>query len=173
MPAGRGNDAALPWRARRRCVCAYSTLFALRAKALQSGAPDIGVSRKKQFHKRFAHQGGFVGAPGDAKPFTRLSRGSVFPLLSREENGGLCPHPPKGSIPWESLFGEPASSFPVSRPPKRRRRQAPARGLAAVFPRLRPMRNETKHPCPLLVGHGCVFHAPKALADRTAVRGLR
>ena len=154
-------------------MCAHATLFALRAKALQSGAPDIGVSRKKQFHKRFAHQGGFVGAPGNAKPFARLSRGSVFSLLSRGENGGLCPHPPKGSIPWESLFGEPASSFPVSRPPKRRRRQAPARGLAAVFPRLRPMRNETKHPCPLLVGHGCVYTAPKALADRTAVRGRR
>ena len=30
-----------------RCRCAYSTLFALRAKALQSGAPDHGVSREK------------------------------------------------------------------------------------------------------------------------------
>ena len=49
--------------------------------------------------------GGFVGAPGNAKPFARLSRGSVFPMPSRGENGGLCPHPPKGSIPWESLFG--------------------------------------------------------------------
>ena len=28
-------------------MCAHSTLFALRAKALQSGAPDMGVSRKK------------------------------------------------------------------------------------------------------------------------------
>ena len=86
-------------------MCAYSTLFALRAKALQSGAPDMGVSRKKQFHKRFAHQGG-VGAPGNAKPFPHLFRGSVFPMPSRGETGGLCPHPPKGPIPWESLFGD-------------------------------------------------------------------
>ena len=149
MPAGRGNDAALPWRARRRCVCAYSTLFALRAKALQSGAPDIGVSRKKRFPQSLCASGGFVGAPGNAKPFARLSRGSVFPMPSRGENGGLCPHPPKGSIPWESLFGEPASSFPVSRPPKRRRRQAPARGLAAVSPVSAPCgtKRSTHAPC--------------------------
>ena len=38
------------------------------------------------------------------------------------------------------------------RPPKRRRRQAPARGLAAVNSRHRPIRNEKKHPSPLLVG---------------------
>ena len=173
MRTVRGNDAALPWRAGRRCVCAYSTLFALRAKALQSGAPDIGVSRKKRFPQSLCASGGFVGAPGNAKPFARLSRGSVFPMPSRGENGGLCPHPPKGSIPWESLFGGRRPSLHLPHPPKRRRRQAPARGLAAVFPRLRPMRNETKHPCPLLVGHGCVYTTPKALADRTAVRGRR
>ena len=41
-----------------RCRCAGSTLFALRAKALQSGAPDHGVSRERAgFSERFAHQG--------------------------------------------------------------------------------------------------------------------
>ena len=54
------------------------------------------------------------------------------------------------------------------RPPKRRRRQAPARGLAAVNSRHRPIRNEKKHPSPLLVGLGCVNTGPTALAGRTA-----
>ena len=57
---GRENDAALPQQGaagvqgrrclpcgQRRCRGADSTLFALRAKALQSGAPDHGVSREK------------------------------------------------------------------------------------------------------------------------------
>ena len=45
-PAGKGC-----------CRCARSTLFALRAKALQSGAPDFLAYRKrKQAPKRFAHQ---------------------------------------------------------------------------------------------------------------------
>ena len=45
-------------------------------------------------------------------------------------------------------FLEATSISPVSPPPKRRRRQAPARGLAAVYSRLRPIRNETQHPSP-------------------------
>ena len=36
------GDAALPRWGKGRCKCARSTLFALRAKALQSGAPDFG-----------------------------------------------------------------------------------------------------------------------------------
>ncbi len=54
------------------------------------------------------------------------------------------------------------------RPQKRRRRQAPARGPAAVYSHLRLNRNETKRPSPLLVGLGCVYTAPKALAGGTA-----
>ena len=44
------------------------------------------------------------------------------------------------------------------------RRQAPTRGLDAVNAHHRPIRDVTKHPCPLLVGHGCVNPGPKALA---------
>ena len=51
--------------------------------------------------------------------------------------------------------------------PKRRRRQAPARGLAAVNSHHHPIRNEKKHPSPLLMGLGCVNTAPTALAGRT------
>ena len=53
-------------------------------------------------------------------------------------------------------------------PPKRRRRQAPARGPAAVNFHHRPIGNETKRPSPLLVGLGRVNTAPTALAGRTA-----
>ena len=52
---------------------------------------------------------------GHSAPFTpSRARKSQLPTLpatassprpSRRENGGLCPHPPKGLIPWESLFG--------------------------------------------------------------------
>ena len=66
-------------------------------------------------------------------------------------------------------WGGGASAWSQSAPsPKRRRRQAPARGLAAVNSRHRPIRNEKKHPSPLLVGLGCVNPGPTALAGRTA-----
>ena len=54
------------------------------------------------------------------------------------------------------------------RPPKRRKRQAPARGPAAVNSRHRPIRNKPQHPSPLLMGLGCVNPAPTALAGGTA-----
>ena len=54
------------------------------------------------------------------------------------------------------------------RPPKRRRRQAPARGPAAVYFYHRSNRNETQHTHPLLVGWVCVYPAPTALAAGTA-----
>ena len=57
------GDAALPRWGKGRCKCARSTLFALRAKALQSGAPDFGVSREKQGFGMFCPSGDFTGAP--------------------------------------------------------------------------------------------------------------
>ena len=59
-------------------------------------------------------------------------------------------------------------STPTSPPPNHRRRQAPARGPAAVCAFHRPIRNAKKHPCPLLVGHGRVDPEPTALAAGTA-----
>ena len=65
--------------------------------------------------------------------------------------------------------GKPASISPVTPSPKtRRRRQAPARGLAAVNTPHRPNRTEPQHTRPLLVGRVCVNPAPKALAAGTA-----
>ena len=54
--------------------------------------------------------------------------------------------------------------------PKRRRRQAPARGLAAVNSHHHPIRNETQNARPLLVGRAFVYFEPTALAGRTAAR---
>ena len=61
LPQGEESDGslrrclALPGKG--RCRCARSTLFALRAKALQSGAPYFGVSRKKQGFGAFCPSG--------------------------------------------------------------------------------------------------------------------
>ena len=52
--------------------------------------------------------------------------------------------------------------------PNRRRRQAPARGLAAVCMHSRPKRNESQPVCPLLVGQTGVNFEPTALAAGTA-----
>ncbi len=67
------------------------------------------------------------------------------------------------SIP-QSHVG-PAKARPL---PKPRRRQAPARGPAAVSPHVRPIRNETKPQAPCSWGLGRVNMEPKALAGGTA-----
>ena len=68
---------------------------------------------------------------------------------SRRETGGLCPHPPKGPVPWESLFGTNFRPSCVPVPQNRRRRQAPARGSAAVFPLAAPTepKRSAEAPC--------------------------
>ena len=91
------------------------------------------------------------GAESIAPP---LQRWGILPLPSRGENGGLCPHPPKGPIPWESLWGKRQSSPHHPPSPKRRRRQAPARGLAAVDSRFRRKRNENAERPPPTRGAG-------------------
>ena len=53
-------------------------------------------------------------------------------------------------------------------PQKSRRRQAPARGPAAVYSHRRPNQNETQNARPLLVGRAFVNTAPKALAAGSA-----
>ena len=101
------------------------------------------------FMRRFALQEGLAGAPGGGeKPlcvFARILQGladapgargtgalrarrklpalpaaALFSQPSRGENGGLCPHPPKGPVPWVSLFGEPGHlpRLPVSPSPQ-------------------------------------------------------
>ena len=66
------------------------------------------------------------------------------------------------------FLGERPRFSPLPVPQNRRRRTAPARGPSAVYALCRRNRNETKHPSPLLVGLGCVYSPPKALAGGTA-----
>ena len=70
---------------------------------------------------------------------------------------------------FENPFGKTSIHLPRHPVPQnRRRRQAPARGLAAVNTPHRPNRTEPQHTRPLLVGRVCVNPAPKALAAGTA-----
>ena len=72
-----------------------------------------------------------------------LGRVNTEPTALAAGTAGL--HPLKSPDPWESPFLETPPFFPPSpRPPERRRRQAPARGPAAVYALCRRNRNETK-----------------------------
>ena len=74
--------------------------------------------------------------------------------------------PPAPSISRRTIAKPPSVRPP--RPQNRRRRQAPARGPAAVYAHHRPNRTETQHTHPLLVGWVCVESEPTALAGGTA-----
>ena len=105
-----------------RCRCAYSTLFAPAGqRRCGVGAPDFGLSRGgRRLRGGMPIKGRLAGAPGNGKagrrrfarsfrPFvagvsgaklaSRPCRSRFHPPPSRGENGGLCPHPLKGSIP--------------------------------------------------------------------------
>ena len=62
--------------------------------------------------------------------------------------------PPAPSILRRTIAKAPSVRPPPS-PKNRRRRQAPARGPAAVYAHHRPNRTETQHTHPLLVGWAC------------------
>ena len=131
------------------------------------------------YHKlpHCARRAGGAGSQWPAVPAARAfgsdstqtrptSRGRVCcgAFLAARWCGQTAPGPRAGA--GRLLLSE---RIPLCVPPKnRRRRQVPARGLAAVCTHGRPIRNETKHPSPLLVGLGRVAPAPKALAAGTA-----
>ena len=107
------------------------------------------------------------GLPSPQNPgFSPFPPPPYSPAIPQGERRAL-PAPAQGSRPLRIPFGEPAPVFPVSPSPKRRRRTAPARGPSAVYALCRRNRNETKRPCPLLVGHGRVNTEPTALAGDT------
>ena len=93
------------------------------------------------------------------------SRGRVFcgAFLAARWCGQTAPGPRAGAGRLRRL-----ETATVIRSQNRRRRQVPARGLAAVCPHIRSIRNETKHPSPLSVGLGRVNTEPKALSGGTA-----
>ena len=89
--SGRPTSGSLPPAKAcvgRRCLApvgqgalrgARSTLFALRAKALQSGAPDHGVSRKEAGFRNVSPIKGFSRRAGGRGNGLLPARGRVFP----------------------------------------------------------------------------------------------
>ena len=171
-------------------MCAFDAVCPTGKGAAEWRAGYGRVAEKSGSSKRFAHQGALPARRGRRSPFAPFSMKGTAALSSAYERrmvhrpassaAAFSPCRPAGRTAGSArtrprvqtlenpFLGNRLHLSPSSRPPKRRRRQAPARGSAAVYPHHRSMRNETKHPCPLLVGHGCVFHAPKALAAGTA-----
>src|SRR5699024_6612365 len=121
------------------------------------------------FAERFAHQEWLAGALGERKH--TLLRSMRPPSPRNHPAGGTA-----GSARTRSrvqtlenpFLGDGSRFSPQPPSPKHRRRQAPALGPAAICSRLRPIRNETQRPSPLLVGLGRVDFEPKALAPGTA-----
>ena len=88
------------------------------------------------------------------------------PPPSRGENGGLCPHPPKGFDPLGIPLGG-RQPFPRgSRPPTAAGGKPLLMGLPPSTPTYRPARTEPQHAGPLLVGRACVESEPTAPARR-------
>ena len=117
----------------------------------KSGAPHSSA---------FAPPGQTASSPHPAAFLAPSGQGSVAPR-AQFRPVTLPPPPPQAQ---DQRFHPP----PPLRLQTSRRRQAPARGPAAVCALHRPTRNAKKHPCPLLVGHGCVDPEPTALAAGTA-----
>ena len=172
MRAGRENDAALPGRARgaasvriRRCLpCGQKRCRAARR---------IWVYRGKSSSTSALRIRGVSARRGTRSPSPVSTAAAFSPCPPAGRPAGSARTRPRDQSLGNPFLGDRPRLSPPLRPPKRRRRQAPARGLAAVCALSRPARNVKKRPCPLLVGHGRVDLEPKALADRTAVRERR
>ena len=142
-PAGQGYAASV--RDRRCLPCGQ--------KRFRVGAPDFGrVAGESGALGRFAHQERLAGAPGERK-HTLLR--SMRPPSPRNHPAGRMAGSARTRSRDSSLenpFLGDGSRFPAAPVPQRRRRQAPARGLAAVYSLHRPNRTETQNTHPLLVG---------------------
>ncbi len=200
LPCPVGARGAAGARGRRCLPCG--------AKALQSGAPDLGwFMGKSILWGALPIRGAFPARRGTesgqlfiqtAFPNRRRRQAPARGLVAvcthsrpkRNESQPVCPcswgrqastpsqrhwlptrralpAPAQGSRPLRIPFGGTAAVSP--RPPspkKRRRRQAPARGPAAVYSRHRPNRTETQSARPLLVGRALVDPEPKATGRR-------
>ena len=91
------------------------------------------VAEGSRVLERFAYHGGFSGAPGGRK---HAALRSMRPPSPRNHPAGgtagsARTRPRDQSLGYPFLGNRPTSP-PSPRPPKRRRRQVPARGLAAV-----------------------------------------
>ena len=114
----------------------------------------------------------FPGAPGKFPDRQNVPNLCFLPrhaMIRRATLQRLCP---QGKQRRPRTPAAPLAQRARQRRPTLRRRQAAARGAAAVVPLPRPNQNETQRPSPLLVGLGCVNTPPKALAGGTAALGV-
>ena len=175
-PQGQG---ALP-------VCGIDAVCPVGAKALQSGAPDFGLSRERAgswgalpIRNGWQARRGTGKGPRRFTIFrTRKSQRSapsarpVFPTIPQGERRAL-PAPAQGIHPLRIPFWGNRRFLRRPRPPKRRRRQAPARGPAAVYSLYRPLRNETQQPRPIRDGAGMRRLRAKGAVSRHCRRRRR
>ena len=126
----RGAEATLfaPVGQRRCCVARLVLAGSLRNAVYEAICPSGRAGRRagRTGKNRFAYsrasfkgwqtrpEHGGTGALRARRKLPALPAAASFSQPSRGENGGLCPHPPKGPVPWVSLFGEPAHISPVS-----------------------------------------------------------
>ena len=179
-------------------MCGIDAVCPVGAKALQSGAPDFGLSRERAGSwSALPIRNGWQARRGTgkgARRFTILricksqrsapSARPVLPAIPQGERRAL-PAPAQGIHPLRIPFWGIGLRFPAAPPyvPKnRRRRQAPAPEPAAVYSRHRPNRNETQHPRPIRDGAGIrrlrakgavSRHCRRRPAARTGPRPLR
>ena len=89
-----------------------------------------------------------------------LPAAASFSQPSRGENGGLCPHPPKGPVPWVSLFWGTAYISPVSPSPKTP--QAAGPGAWACRRLLPPLPQPNRNAAPKPPARGAWVRRPGA-----------
>ena len=145
----------------RRCL-------PLRGKGASELARLILVCRGRElFAGRFAHQERLAGAPGERKH--AVLRSMRPPRLRNHPAGrtaGSARTRSRDPYLENPFLGERQPFSRGSTPPKRRRRQAPARGLAAVYPCHRPKRTETQQPRPIRDGAGLRQHGAEGAGSR-------
>ena len=141
-------------------VCGIDAVCPCGAKALQSWRAGFWVCRGRElFVERFAHQ---ERSGRRARKTKHTVLRSMRPPRPRNHPAGRT----AGSARTRSRDQSLENPFLGTARPQRRRRQAPARGPAAVYSLHRPNRNVSQRPSPLLVGLGRVYFEPKATGCR-------
>ena len=164
----------------RRCCVARLILAGLRGKACcgavcLSGRAGRRAGRRgktalliRAHPSRAGRRARSTGGASRAAKTARSSRGRlVFATIPRGERRAL-PAPAQGTSPLGIPFWGTGPSPPSPRLPKTPQAASPCSWTCRRLYPHRPTRNAKKHPCPLLVGHGCVASEPTALAAGTA-----
>ena len=134
--ATRGGEMTLPCPGGQggAAVCACDAVCPAGKSAAERRAGYRCIT-EKAVPQALCASGGFVGAPGNAKSFAPPLPRQRFSLAIPRGDRRALPAPAQGTSPLGIPFWGTGLTFPPSpRPPKRRRRQAPARGPAAVYP---------------------------------------